>query len=269
MSGSGSSEAVSGVPAFLALTRREVVRFFRQPSRIIASIGTPALLWLFMAGGFADSFAPPAPGAGGADHANYAAYLLPGMATAVVLFSSIFTAMSLIEDRREGFLQSALVSPAPAWAIVGAKAAGGSIIATAQSVIVIAAAPAVGLHPGVVGFVMALAALALTSVALTSLGLAAAWWVNSSEGFHGVMNLVLMPMWLLSGAFFPAAGASKWLAVVMLVNPLSWATDAVRAPLSGEWGARGLAWMGTVLFAGGMVVVASLVMGRSGTRGWA
>lgn len=254
--------AVPGGPALLLLTRRELLRFVRQPSRIVAAVGTPALLWLFLAGGFADSFAPPVGAEGGAASGNYAAYLLPGIAVGVVMFSSIFAAMSLIEDRRAGFLQSALVSPAPLWSVVGAKALGGAIVATAQAVLILLAAPTVGLTPGFAGSLAALVAIALTGCAVTALGLAAAWWVNSSEGFHGVMNLLLMPMWMLSGAFFPAAGAAGWLAVIMLVNPLRWCTDALRASLEGDPMSALWAWAGSFAFAGAMLGLALLTMGR-------
>lgn len=257
--------AVSGIPALRALTRRELIRFVRQPSRIIASLGTPALLWAFLAGGFADSFAPPA-GAGGADQmggASYAAYLLPGMAAAAALFSAIFGAMSLIEDRKAGFLQAALVSPAPAWSTELAKTIGGTIVATAQAALVIAAAPAVGLAPGPLGFILALLAAGLIAGAVVSVGLAAAWWVNSSEGFHGVMNLVLMPLWLLSGAFFPIEGASGWLKSIMLINPLRWPTDAMRAALSGE-SASAWTWIGSIGFTAAAIAGAIVVIGHRG-----
>src|SRR5690606_27442761 len=129
-----------------------------------------------------------------------------------ILFSTVFAAISLIQDRHAGFLQSALVSPAPAWAVVFAKAFGGAAIATCQSAILLLGAYAVGLSPGPLDFLGALAAAALTAIAVIGLGLSAAWWVDSTAGFHGVMNMLLMPMWLLSGALFPVEGAAPWLA---------------------------------------------------------
>lgn len=243
---------------FRTLLRRELVRFLRQPSRIAATLATPALLWLFLAAGFADTFAPP-----GA-HGDYGAYLLPGMAAAAVLFSSIFSAMTLIEDRRAGFLQAALVSPAPRWSIALSKALGGAAFGTAQGGVVLLAAPLVGPAPGAGGFALALAALALTSVALTSLGLALAWWVNSPEGFHGVMNLLLMPMLLLSGAFFPPEGSAGWMRAVMAANPLRWSLEAVRSALEGA-GAPGLAWGVTVGFAFAALALASVTLGGRGS----
>ena len=247
----------AGTATFISLTRRELLRFRRQPSRIIASIGAPVVMGAFFAGGFADSFAPP-----GMDD-NYAAFMLPGIVTLVAVFSSIFAAMSLIEDRREGFLQSALVSPAPRWSIVLAKVAGGSIIATLQCAIVLLAAPFVAGWPGIGGMALALLAAALAAVAVTSMGLALAWWVNSSEGFHGVMNLILMPMWLLSGAFFPAEGAAGWMSALMSINPLRWTTDAIRAGITPGAETPMVAWMVAVGFALAMLAMAGAIVGRS------
>jgi ABC-2 type transport system permease protein len=246
----------------MLLTRREIVRFLRQPSRIVASILTPALLWIFFAAGFADSFAPPsyAPH----DGISYSHFMLPGVATLVVMFSAIFASMSLIEDRREGFLQSVLVSPSPRWVLIVSKATGGSIIALAQGMLVLMAMPLVGPGFSLVSLVLACAALALTSFAIIALGLSAAWWVNSSEGFHSVMNTVLMPMWLLSGAIFPAEDAAGWLSVLMALNPLRWATDALRDALTpGIEGHGVLPWIGTLLFASAMTVLAWRVIGRT------
>jgi ABC-2 type transport system permease protein len=252
-----------GLPAMAALTRRELVRFFRQPSRVFAAIGTPLVIWVFFAGGFAHSFSGSASGGAAS---SYGVYLIPGMASLTVVFSSIFAAISLIEDRHEGFLQSVLVSPAPRWAGVGAKIAGSTIVAAAQGIILLLLAPVLGVHTGVAALVLAALGLVVISVGISGLGLAAAWWIDSTQGFHGVMNLVLMPMWLLSGSLFPIAGASPWLRAVMMINPLYWPTAAVRESLSGgganEPFALGLIWAVSLLCGAAGFVLAWVVVGR-------
>lgn len=240
--------------AAASLAKRELLRLTRQPSRLIATIGTPLMLWVFFASGFAGSFEPA-----GADGLSYAAFFLPGAATLAVLFSSIFAAMSLIQDRSEGFLQAALVSPAPRSSIALAKAAGATAVALIQSVVLLAPAPFVGLEPAIGGYLLAAAGLALTAAAVTSLGLALAWIVDSSEGFHGVMNALLMPMWLLSGALFPVGSAAPWLAALASVNPLTWCTTAVRASLLGAPFPT-LHWVGAVCFAAASIGFAATVM---------
>jgi ABC-2 type transport system permease protein len=252
-SGASAWSLPSGLPALVWLTRRELVRFARQPSRIVAAVGTPLLLWLFFGAGFAGTVAV-------GDGASYRGYLLPGMASLAVMFSSIFAAMSLIEDRRAGFLQSVLASPAPRWAVVGAKVTGGSIIAAAQGALILLMAPLLGIPVTLQGFAMAVAALVVISVAINGLGLAAAWRIDSTQGFHGVMNLVLMPMWMLSGAIFPLTGAAVWLQALMLINPLYWPTAALRQALLGN-GNEPVIWQALWLV--------SLVVGIAGfTLAW-
>lgn len=250
-----------GLRAMLALTRRELVRLVRQPSRIVTSIGVPIILWLLAGSGLSGSFALPS---NGEMDISYAQFILPGIVTAVVLFSTIFASMSLIQDRQSGFLQSVLVSPAPRWSVAGSKVLGGTIVTTAQATIVLFAAWGVGLHPGFSGIVLSATAVALTSAAVISMGLALAWWINSTAGFHGIMNAVLMPMWLLSGALFPPSGASTWLGALVRINPLHWCTRAIAGPLGIDH-AGVTAWTVTIAFAGGSFLVALLAMSRTGS----
>jgi len=219
---SASGAAVVGI-----LMRRELMRFVRQPARIAAAVGTPALLWLLMGSGFAEALRPTALGEG----VPYAAFLLPGMMTLVAVFAAIFSSISLIEDRQHGWLQAVLVAPVPRWSIAAGRVAGGALVALVQAAVLLPAAPMLGLTLDAGSIVIALAALAFTSVAMASIGAAFAWVCKSSASFHSVMNLLFMPMWLLSGAFFPAEGAAAWLRWVMWINPLSWCTDAIRGPL--------------------------------------
>lgn len=251
---------------FLFLLHRELIRFLRQPARMIASIGTPALVWLLLGAGFSRAvFAAPTSGPAAADGAaaatGYAAYLPAGMAAMGVVFTSIFAAMSLIEDRNEGFLQTVLVSPAPTWSMVAAKVVGSAVVAVLQAVPIVLAAPLAGVALSPLGFLSALLALALMALGVTGLGLAAAWRVNSTAGFHGVMNLVLMPMLLLSGAFFPIAGAAGWLAWLMALNPLLYPVAALRHALESH-PASIPEWLGAAAFAAGGAGLAWVVMGR-------
>lgn len=255
----------SGLPAFAALFRREIVRFLRQPSRIVAAIGTAALLWIVLGSGFAGSFRLAAPGdaAASATDVSYSAYLVPGMAAMVVLFASIVAAISLIDDRHAGFLQGVLVSPAPAWAMVGAKVGGCAVLALAQGMLVLLAAPLAGVSLDPVSVLLAAAALACIALGIAGIGLALAWWVDSVQGFHGVMNLVLMPMWLLSGAFFPVESAAGWLGWLMRLNPLTWPTGALRAALLHDVPPSAAAWLGSVAFAAVGAVLPWLVVRRA------
>jgi ABC-2 type transport system permease protein len=215
----------SGVmlPAF-TLWWREIVRFYRQRSRVIGVIASPLLFWLVIGSGFGTSFrAGNAPG-----QQHYLDYFYPGALIMIVLFTSIFAMMSLIEDRKEGFLLSVMVAPVPRSAIVLGKVLGGTTLSAIQGLIFLAFAPFVGVHFGLIDFLLVVFVVFLVSFALTSLGFAIAWPMDSTQAFHAIINLFLIPLWLLSGALFPLSGASGWLRLVMRMNPLTYGVEALR-----------------------------------------
>lgn len=223
------------VLAAASLARRELVRFFRQPSRVVGAAGSPLLFWLLIGFGFSGSFRLP----GGPPGLAYQEYFFPGIVLLVVLFSAIFTTISVIEDRREGFLQGVLVAPVSRTAVVAGKVAGGGAIAWLQGLVCLMLAPLAGIPLSAGAALAAAALLAWLSLTLTAVGFAFAWRVDSTQGFHAVMNLILVPAWLLSGALFPAAGASGWIAGVMRADPLAYGLAALRWALYGEAAAVG------------------------------
>ncbi len=241
--------------AFPALVRREVVRVLRQPARVIAGVGTVALIWLVFASGLAGAFTR--------EDGAYGAFLVPAMASMVAMFASVFGAISLIEDRQHGFLQGVLVSPVPVWVVMLSKLLGGVLMALAQGVLILALSPLAGAAPDAAGWMLAVLALALMSAGVTGLGLALAWRTQSVGGFHGVMNLVLLPMWLLGGTLFPLDSAARWLALLMRINPLTWTTDALRQAMVGEGSLGPWAWGGSIAF-GLFGLLAPTVMARFG-----
>jgi ABC-2 type transport system permease protein len=149
----------------------------------------------------------------------------------ILLFTAIFATISVIEDRREGFLKSVLVAPVPRSHVVLGKALGSATIAFVQAAILLPFAPLVGfsLHLGPV--LVALLVLFVLAFALSGLGLAIAWSMDSTQGFHAIMNFFLLPMWLLSGAFFPPEGAPGWLVWAMRVNPVTYGLAVLRGTL--------------------------------------
>jgi len=211
------------LPAF-TLWWREVVRFYRQRSRVIGVIASPLLFWLVIGSGFGTSFRSGE--ATGQQH--YLDYFYPGALIMIVLFTSIFTMMSVIEDRKEGFLLSVMVAPVPRSAIVMGKVLGGTTLSAIQGLIFLIFAPFVGVHLGLGDFLMVVLVVFLVSFALTGLGFAIAWPMDSSQAFHAIINLFLIPLWLLSGALFPLSGASGWLRLVMRINPLTYGVEALR-----------------------------------------
>ncbi|MCA9263501.1 MAG: ABC transporter permease [Planctomycetales bacterium] len=210
-----------------ALASREWVRFFRQRNRVVGAIGQPLLFWAMFGAGMNRVFR--------VEGQNFSEYYFPGTLILILLFTAIFTTISIIEDRREGFLQSVLVAPMPRWAMVVGKVLGGSLIALAQGLLFLLLAFTLGIRfsPLTAGLIAVW--LFLVSVGFTGLGYLIAWRMQSTQGFHAIMTLVLMPMWLLSGAFFPVPVPTSDAGVIgtvmhwiMKLNPATYAVAGLR-----------------------------------------
>jgi ABC-2 type transport system permease protein len=208
----------------LSLWKREVVRFYRNRSRVAGVIASPVVFWLVIGSGFGTSFRSGAPAGG----EHYLDFFFPGALIMIVLFTAIFTMMSVIEDRKEGFLLSVLVAPVHRSVIVLGKVLGGTTLAGVQGLIFLAFAPLVKVHFGLAQFGQIVLTVFLVSFALTALGFTIAWPMDSTQAFHAIINLFLIPLWLVSGSLFPLSGASGWIRVIMRINPLTYGTEALR-----------------------------------------
>ena len=186
------------------LAWRELVRFFRQRHRVMGAIGQPLVFWILFGAGLRQSFRLSPEGG-----PTFLEYYFPGTLMLTLLFTAIFATISIIEDRREGFLQAVLVAPTPRWAMVLGKLLGGTSIALVArrdlSRVWLDAASFRRLERR--GCNSAVSCSSRRS-AMTGLGFIIAWRLDSTQGFHAVMNLLLMPLWLLSGAFFPVPALS-------------------------------------------------------------
>jgi ABC-2 type transport system permease protein len=209
------------LPAF-TLWWREVVRFYRQPARVVGVIVSPLLFWVVIGAGFGKSLQSAATGTGSFLH-----YFFPGALMMIVLFTSIFTMMSVIEDRNEGFLLSVMVAPVHRSGIVLGKVLGGTTLSAIQGLLFLIVAPLIGIPIGLEQFLIIALVTFLVAFALTALGFAIAWRMESAQGFHAIINLFLIPLWMLSGALFPMNGASGWIKLLMHINPLTYGMDAL------------------------------------------
>lgn len=208
----------------LTLMVREMQRFFRQRSRIIGALGTPIIFWILIGAGLGSSFTTGSV----AGESSYLEYFFPGTLALIVLFTAIFSSISIIEDRHEGFLQSVLVAPVSRLSIALGKILGSTLLAVIQGALFMLLAPLTGISIGPSQLVELAVAIVLVAFALSGLGFLVAWKLDSMQGFHSVMNLLLIPMWLLSGALFPASGASAWLKWILKLNPLTYGVAAIR-----------------------------------------
>lgn len=250
---------------------RELLRFYRYRSRVLGALGTPVVFWFLIGSGVGSSFRPSSVPTG----IDYLEYFFPGTLILVLLFTSIFCMMSIIEDRREGFLLSVLVAPVSRFSVVLGKILGGTTLAVLQGLIFVALAPTVGISLRPLQILSLAGVLFLIAFGLTGLGFLLAWKLDSVPGFHAVANLFLLPMWLLSGALSPSSDASPWVAWVMKVNPLTYAMAALRQvfylgelPLGGEGPSLALSLEVTASFALLITVAAFWVAGRAVPGDW-
>jgi daunorubicin resistance ABC transporter membrane protein len=207
------------------LVRRDLTRFAREKSRVAGALLQPLLFWLMIGAGMAGTFVLP-----GAHGVSYLEYFYPGVLVMVVLFTAIFTTMSVIEDRHSGFLQAVLVAPGSRAALVIGKCLGAASVAFAHGLLFALLAPVAGFGAGHVDWALLFAALALSCFGLCALGFAVAWWLDSTAGYHVVMSVLLLPLWILSGAMFPA-GDSRVIAWLQRGNPMAYSVSAVRRAL--------------------------------------
>lgn len=250
----------------IAFWWRDVIRFLRQRNRIIGALATPLVFWLLVGSGFGPSFRNPS---AAADAGSYLAYFFPGTLVLIMLFTAIFSTISVIEDRREGFLQGALVAPLSPAAIPLGKFLGGTTLAVLQAGLFCVLAPLAGMPIGLHQVLLLIPALILVGLAMTGLGFLVAWPMDSTQGFHAIMNIFLMPLWMMSGALFPMPAGTGWLYWVGVLNPVSYGVTAIRAAFSAGSGtfipAGYLAGLGvTALFAALMFAISvRLVAQRS------
>lgn len=210
-----------------SLWRREVIHFLRARSRIVGALATPLVFWLFLGSGLANSFQMQQ----SQTKMSFLEYSFPGAVMLLVLFTAVFSSISIIEDRKAGFLQAVLTAPVSRSAIVMGNVFGSTSLAVGQGLLFLFIAPLAGVPLSFLSLLASLGVLAMVAIGLSSLGLIMAWRMDSVQGFHAVMNLMMMPLWLLSGALFPASGASTWLQWAMALNPVAYGTAALQHAL--------------------------------------
>jgi ABC-2 type transport system permease protein len=235
---------------------REVLRYWREKSRIVSSLILP-LLWLLVFGSGLRGIQVP----GGQ---TYQTYIFPGILGMTLLFTSVFSGISVIWDREFGFLKEILVAPVSRPAIVIGKALGSGTSALIQGTILLPLSLLVGVHLSPISFVILLPTMVLISIGLVSVGLLMASLMTSLEGFNFIMSLVIMPMFFTSGALFPLTSAPAWLRDFSYINPLTYGVDVLRwAAFSGADSILPIyiEFLILVLFAAGMIAACSYTFG--------
>jgi len=206
---------------------RDMLRYWRNRVRLISSVAMP-LLWLVIFGSGMKGSLSFAGAEMATANFDYLTFLFPGVIGMTVLFTSVFSAISIVTDREFGFLKEILVAPISRTAIALGKITSGSTTAVIQGLIILAIAPLVGIKLSLTLVLALIPAIFLVAFALSSLGLLIASRIKSTEGFPMVMNFIMMPMFFLSGAMFPLVNLPAWMSFVAKINPASYAIDMFR-----------------------------------------
>ena len=202
---------------------RDVVRFKRDRVRMLSSLGMP-VVYLFVFG----SGLSPAMAEMGGGRIDFKQFMFPGVLTMTVLFTSVFSAVSIVWDREFGFLKEVMVAPVSRVAVALGKVAGGSTVSLFQGLIVLLLAPVLGVDLSISQIVTLIGLMILLAVMMTALGILIAARQTSMEGFHMMMNFVLLPMFFLSGAFFPLRGIPIWMELLSKLDPVTYGVDPLR-----------------------------------------
>ncbi len=213
---------MSEIEGIYTIWLREMKRFLRYRSRIVTSIVTP-LLWLIIFGtglGASIRF--------GGIPGGYRAFIYPGIIGQTILFTSIFSGVSVIIDRQYGFLKEILVAPISRPSIVLGKALGISTASMIQTAILLLLSFLVGVIMTPACFLVAMILSLIISMGFGGLGLLIAAFTDSMEGFNLIMSFIVLPIFLLSGALFPITGLPEWLQGAVYMNPLTYGVDALR-----------------------------------------
>jgi ABC-2 type transport system permease protein len=216
---------VTNLQAIYVLWLRQMKRFIRAKSRLIANILQPFFFLIFFGFGFSSIQL--------VGSLNYMDFLMPGMIAMSVVLSSIFSGVSVIWDKQFGFLKEVLVAPVSRVAIVIGQTLGGSTTAIIQGLTVLVIGMLLGVKVNALSIIPALIFIILIAFFAVSLGLAIASNLNDFHGFQLIMNLLIMPLIFLSSAFFPIQNVPNWMKIIMLSNPLTYAVDGLRGCLIG------------------------------------
>jgi ABC-2 type transport system permease protein len=203
--------------------QRELIRLRRTPTRIITGLAQPIIFLFIMGAGLGNLIQQGVPGG-----LDYQQFLFPGILSMSIITSALFSAVSIVWDREFGFMREMLVAPVSRTSIVLGKALGGGTVAVVQGLILVVAAPIVGVDLTVGRLLLLVLALLLLAYAMTAFGMVMATRIERMESFQMVMTLVMQPMIFLSGAVFPLENLPTWLAVITHLNPATYAVDLVR-----------------------------------------
>jgi len=206
---------------------RDLKRYFRARSRVIGSLGMPFFFLAFLGTGFRRAQIPAI------SDLSYIDFLTPGVISMVILFSSMFSGISIVWDRQFGFLREIMVSPVSRTTIALGRIFGGATTSLLQGLLMMGVSLIVGFKPSFSGISYAIIFMFLTSIAFTGMGIAFSTFMKDVHGFQLIINFFIFPIFFLSGAIFPLTEFPSWVKWLALLNPLSYSVDGMRWSLIG------------------------------------
>jgi ABC-2 type transport system permease protein len=215
---------MSEIEGIYTIWLREVIRFWRDKSRIVSSLVQPLLFLIVLGGGF--SFVR-------FGNINYQTFLFPGIVAMSLVGISIASGVSVIWDREFGFLKEILVAPISRTSIFIGKALGGCTTALIQGIIILSLSFIIGVPITPNSFLLSIFLMIVISLGLVSIGLIIASLIETFESFGMIMNFIIFPLIFLSGAFFPLQEAPEWLKIISFANPLTYGVEAIRYTIIG------------------------------------
>ncbi len=256
----------SELRAVRIMWRRDLVRFANDRIRVAAALVQP-LLFLFVLGSGLQQLSRA-----GTHGVNLKTFIYPGILCIAVMFTAMFSAASIVWDREFGFLREMMVAPVSRSSIIIGKCLGGATVACSQGIIMILLGPLVGVPYNVVLIVGIFSLQLLLAFTITAFGVMIAVRIKQMQSFFGVMQIIVMPMFFISGALFPVAGLPGWLAVLNRLDPLTYAVDPMRrlvfnhitiSPIARRVLDPGVTWWGwhvPALLEAGVVLALGLLM---------
>ena len=209
------------VNAVYVIVAREFKKFVRERSRLVSTIARP-LVWLFLVGGGMSRLVPASGGV------SYIQFIFPGILGMTILFSSIFSSISIIWDKEFGFMKEILVAPISRFSVVIGKAMSGMVLSTLQAIIILFFFPFLGFKIGILSVAGVIVVCMILSFAIASFGILLASFYESYESFSVIMNFIVMPMFFLSGAMYPVKLMPSVLKIFTKINPLTYGVDALK-----------------------------------------
>lgn len=221
----GSISLTIELNAIYVIVMRELKKFIRERSRLISTVARP-MIWLFLVGAGMSRLVEPVEGV------SYTQFMFPGILGLTILFSSIFSSISIIWDKEFGFMKEILVAPVSRFSIVMGKALSGTVVSTIQAAVILLLLPIVGISLDPLTIAAVLLLCAFVAFSISAFGIVLATFYESYESFSVIMNFIVMPMFFLSGAMYPVKLLPQALQIVSKINPLTYGVDALKHLMS-------------------------------------